>query len=148
MNSLINSHTSLLAYLQSKAQQLGSELGTTFTVVNFDAYTDLGSLPEGDILGIGDFAFADNSDEPLETLSVILMAGTVNDPNNMRLIKIVSSLYEDLRPEKTINYINESTGLKAGLMICYGETLVLPVEKNLATKILQGVSLMAAVNTD
>lgn len=140
-----NTQTSLLAFLQEKATKLSAELGTSIVVANFDAYTDLVNLPSGDILGLGDLSMQSDSEDALEVVTAILMVGTESDANNMRLTKLIDSLYEDLKAEQQIPLLDEQTGEETGLMVCFGQTIVLPVEKDLQNKILQGVSFMAGV---
>ena len=136
----------MLAFLRAKASDLSIELETTLTTVNFDAYTDLNTLPAGDVIGLGELSMQTDSSDALEVVTAIIMVGTENDPNNMRLTKIVSELYDCLKPAQKIEYLDEVTGDEAGLMINFGETIVLPVEKDLVSKILQGISFMSGVS--
>lgn len=139
MNSVVNVHASLLAYLSMLKGQLETALNTTITVVNFDSYTDMKTLPEGDVIGLAEFSLSTSGDDPLDLCSGIFMAGTVNDPNNMRLIKMINVIYNDAGLTQTLPYYDESNGDDLGIMVFKGETQVLPVEKGMSTKILQGV---------
>ena len=139
MDSVINTHASLLAYLSLMKGQLQTLLSSTITVVNFDNYADMQTLPDGDVIGIAEFAISTAGDDALDLASGIFMCGTVNDPNNMRLIKMINAFYNDSIPGSTLPYYDESNGDDLGIMVFKGETQVLPVEKGLSTKILQGV---------
>lgn len=139
MDSVINTHASLLAYLSLMKGQLQTLLSSTITVVNFDNYADMQTLPDGDVIGIAEFAISTAGDDALDLASGIFMCGTVNDPNNMRLIKMINAFYNDAIPGSTLPYYDESNGDDLGVMVFKGETQVLPVEKGLSTKILQGV---------
>jgi hypothetical protein len=147
MNTLSNIHASIFAYLSLLAPQLETLTGYPVTVVNFDSYTDMNTLPDGDVIGLGEFSLVSSGDEVLDLSSGIFMAGTVNDPNNMRLIKILNVLYDDCQPTKVLPYYAEASGAEVGILVFKGEAQVLPVEKGLSTKILQGVLFeLAAIN--
>lgn len=149
MNVLANTHASLFAYLSLLAHQFSTALNTKVTVVNFDSYTDMSELPQGDVVGLGEFGMLKNGDEPLDHVSGVFMVGTQNDPNNMRLIKMLNVIYADAEPGECLPLYAEDTGEDLGVMVFKGETQVLPVEKGMSTKILQGVVFeLAAIESD
>lgn len=147
MNALINTHASLYYYLGLMSTQIEALTGTAVTVVNFDSYTDMNTLPDGDVIGLAEFSLISSGDEVLDTASAMFMVGTINDPNNMRLIQILNVLYNDAQPGKTLPYVAEADGADIGILVFRGETVVLPVEKGMSTKMLQGMNFeVAAIN--
>lgn len=138
----VNTQASLLAYLCAKARSLKDKHGVSFEVINFDAYVDMKDLPKGNVIGIGELSMQDDGKDPIPTVTAFFMAGTENDPNNMLLTKVVSEFWEDVEAESKIDLLDESTAEDIGDIIFYGERIILPVEKNLTNKILQGVSFL------
>ncbi|WMC09510.1 hypothetical protein PU634_10320 [Oceanimonas pelagia] len=84
--------------------------------------------------------------EPLEVCSAVMMVATQDDPNNMRLAARVSDLYDALKPEQTLPLYDVNTGEKIGLLVCYGQTQIMPVVRTGGKKRLQGVQFTAGVS--
>jgi len=115
--------------------------------VNFDAHAGVETLPNSDLIGMASLSFTE--DEGLLSIKVMLGISTLNDENNFRLVKLVSELFELLRPNQRLTIYRADTDpeVVAGWMICQDGTTVLPVGGEVARP-LQYVAVHLATSVE
>lgn len=143
MISYENLHTSMLAYLNTKAEALGANLNVSISAVNFDAFASESDIPDGDVLGLESLAWME--DEGVYTFSCLFTCGTDDDVNNMRLVKIVSSVFNDVKPECKLRYFDEQLQAQVGWLVVTNGSSVLPVQRGSISKAFQSVSFRGAL---
>lgn len=117
---------------------------TSMQVFNFDAFADLESLPDADLIGVSSFELQNNLE--LHHMSCLIGVVTLNDTNLFRLDQVIGQLYWKLRPDTSLPVYDATTGaLTVGSIKIMEGTAVMPVEK---TKIrpVQFVGLTAGVS--
>lgn len=143
MNDLINAHASLLGFISSLAEKFTLE-GTETLAINLDAVVDENDLPETDIIGLKGFALNSANRDPLPVTSAMIVVMTRDDPNNMRLIRHLNHIYNQLGPEQMLPFLNLETGQQLGDLKVIGTTRVMPSDRT-PVMAVQGVVFQAAL---
>lgn len=146
MNAYIDTQTSLLRLVSDYASVLTTDLGVTFSAINFDAYSDLISIPSGHLIGLENLAMNSiNDGTPFFELSCMITIATENDTNNMILSKAVNYVFNKIQPTHTFTMYEESSGAILGKANIVGLTRVLPVNNQAGnTKAFQAIAFEAA----
>jgi len=124
MGAYRNYYNSLTAFCNRFAQEQ-TNFGRPLTVVNFDAYADIESLPDGDLTGLSNFSLT--VDEEMYLIEALIGVSTDTDSNNMRLGEIVDRLFDKLHPLTRIPYMDAVSGAPLGHMVILDGTMVMPV---------------------
>lgn len=145
MAQYINIQASLLRFCSDNAKMMRTLVGSDFTTLNLDAFSNEDELPEGNFIGMEDLAVQSATDStPLDTLSAAITISTVSDINNMRLTKVVDHIYECLRPSKGFTLFDETTGDRLGNITCMNITQILPVQNAKNGRVIQSVIFQAS----
>lgn len=144
MNDLINAHGSLLGFISSLAEGFTASEGIQTTAINLDAVVDESDLPATDIVGLKGFALNSANREPLPVASGMIVMMTRDDPNNMRLIRTLNQIYNQLSPEQLLPLFNLQTGETIGDLKVVGTTRVMPSDRT-AVMAVQGVVFQVAL---
>ncbi len=140
MNIYKDPWLSLVKFTKGLAQQAYTAgICTTLPAfVNYDAHAEFNSLPEQDFYCLSGYSL--HVDEKIVTLFISVGAGSYADPENVRLIDMMSLIVEALVPGNTIPLFtsaNPTTPLTT--MVVANSPIVEPTEKGN----LRGVQLMS-----
>lgn len=140
MNVYKDPFLSLVKFAKGLAQQaLSTGVCTVLPAfVNYDAHAEFNTLPQQDFLCISGYAM--HIDEKIATIFVSIGAGTYNDPENVRLIEMMSMIVDRLVPGNVIPlYDSANPTLPFTNMVIANSPIVEPTEKGN----LRGIQLMS-----
>ena len=142
MNEVLNGQASLLAYANSLAS-----LWPVTESIDFDAIADITTLPETDLVGLRSFSLNSGSDyKPVVTASGMIIVMTYNDAGNTRLMERLNTLFNQMKPEKTIPLYDYQTSQVIGEMKFLGVTRLMPLERN-GNRAIQGITFQAGLQS-
>lgn len=97
--------------------------------VDMDAHAELDTLPKQDFMGLANYSLA--IDEQMVTVSVSYVCATWGDVDLMRLMDMMDTLTEALRPTRTIDLWmqNPGLGVQPSFMVVANDVLVEPTDK-------------------
>lgn len=141
-----NVHTSLLRYCSDKAFNFNTLKGTNLEALNLDAVSDEQQLPSVNIIGIEKMTYqSDGDSQGLDMFTVSITLGTVQDDNNMLLVDLIDSLFEELRASKTIGIFDATSGLLIAKAVISGQTFITPVMMGENDRVFQSIVISASV---
>mgnify|MGYP000713292474 CR=1 FL=1 len=141
-----NVHTSLLRYCSDKAVNFNMLKGTNLEALNLDAISDESQLPSVNVIGIEKMTYQSEGDsQGLDNFTVSITIGTVQDENNMLLVDLIDSLFEELRSSKTVGIFDATSGLLIAKAVVYGQTFITPVMMGENDRVFQSIVISASV---
>ncbi len=142
MNEVLNGQASLLAYTHRLATLWGDSES-----IDFDAIADMAELPDQDLIGLRSFSLNSGSDyKPVATASGMIIVMTYNDAGNTRLLTRLNTLFNEMKPEKTIPLYDYQTSEIIGEMKFLGVTRLMPLERN-GNRAIQGITFQAGLQS-
>lgn len=125
-NILENLQASLLNFSKRFAEGMRlAGVSPNISVVDFDSVQDEDELENIDLTGPSNLQAS--LDEHLLEVEVMFGVTTYNDLNTFRLKKLSGYLLEELKPTRTLPYLDATTGVQGSYMVIQNGTKMMPV---------------------
>lgn len=136
-----NLYESVTLSLMRYVEDFRAEVMPEAEYVNWDAHSNIGELPEADVIGLAGVGLAEDEDKKYEVTFGVLVS-TWNDANLNRLTAAVSKMFGRVKPGRTIRvYALDAAGENAvdkTFMVAALPRAVTPVSKA-EVRAVQGV---------
>lgn len=125
-NILENLQASLLNFSKRFAEGMRlAGVSPSVQVVDFDSVQDEDELENIDLTGPSNLQVT--LDEHLLDVEVMFGVTTYNDLNTFRLKKLSGYLLEELKPTRTLPYLDATTGIQSSYMVIQNGTKMMPI---------------------
>lgn len=91
--------------------------------------SNIDELPDSDLIGPTAVTIEEESQEQIGITFAVGVSTYTNDMNLFRLRRIVGSVFEEMRPEKKIDFYNAGLAVQRSKLVILGGTMIAPMSR-------------------